>query len=257
MAADTASLVSEHHVLADHVSSKPKRVLLVAANPTVSPTLGWPIGVWAAELTHPYYELTERGVELTIASPDGGKVAFDGYSDPRDPTKWSDEDLISMGFINTPDCMALLEQTPRLADVDLDAYDALMVAGGMSPMYTFRDNEDLRRAIVHFYEAEKPVAVYCHGVAALVDLKLSDGSYLVAGKTVTGFSNEEEDYSDSFVGRATFPWRLEDTLRERGANYVHGGLFKAFVVRDGRLITGQQHYSSRKVTAAVIEVLGV
>ena len=248
---------SSHHMAVDLVRSKPKRVLMVVANPAISTNNGWPVGFWAAELTHAYYELAGRGVAVTVASPDGGKVEFDNLSDPRDASKWSDEDLISMGFINTPDCMALLEQTPRLADVDLDAYDALMVAGGMSPMYTFRDNEDLRRAIVHFYEAEKPVAVYCHGVAALVDLKLSDGSYLVAGKTVTGFSNEEEDYSDSFVGRATFPWRLEDTLRERGANYVHGGLFKAFVVRDGRLITGQQHYSSRKVTAAVIEVLGV
>jgi putative intracellular protease/amidase len=257
VATDNETIVSQHHVQVDLISSKPKRVLLVVANPSVSTTLGWPVGFWAAELTHPFFEMGERGIEVTIASPNGGKVEFDGYSDPRDPSKWAAEDLISMGFINTPECMALLENTPKLADVNWDEHDALMVAGGQSPMFTYRDNEDVHGAIRHFYEAEKPVAVYCHGVAALVDLKLSDGSYLVDGKTITGFSNVEEDYGDRFVGQKIMPWRVEDALRERGANYVHGGLFKAFVVRDGRLITGQQQYSSRKVAAAVIEALGV
>ena len=194
---------------------------------------------------------------MTIASPAGGKVEFDAYSDPRDESKWASEDLISMGFIHTPELMALLENTPRLADLDWSGYDALMVAGGLAPMFGFRENEDLKRAIAAFYEAEKPTAAYCHGTAALVDLELSDGSYLVQGKTVTGFSNVEEDYSDGFVGQKVMPWRIEDALRERGANYVQGGLFKAFVVRDGRLITGQQQYSSRKVAQAVIEALGV
>ena len=254
---ENVSTGAEHHMLVDLVSSTPKRVLMVVANPAVSTTLGWPVGFWAAEATHPYYELTERGVELTIASPDGGEVSFDAYSDPRDQSRWSSEDLITMGFVNTPECMALLGDTPRLADLDWDAYDALMVAGGQSPMFTFRDHPDLQRAIAHFYEAEKPTAAYCHGTAALVDVTLSDGSYLVAGRTVTGFANIEEDYGDAFVGSQIMPWRVEDALRERGAYYVQGGLFKAFAVRDGRLITGQQQYSSRKVAQAVIEAMGV
>jgi hypothetical protein len=112
-------------------------------------------------------------------------------------------------------------------------------------------------AIRHFYEAEKPTAIYCHGTAALVDLKLSNGSYLVDGKTVAGFANAEEEFSDKFVGQQVMPWRVEDVLKERGANYVQGGLFKAFAVRDGRLITGQQQYSGRKVAQMVIEALGV
>jgi putative intracellular protease/amidase len=257
MSVDQATQGAEHHVIPDLVSSTPKRVLLVVANPTTSTTLGWPVGFWAAEATHPYYELTERGVELTIASPDGGKVTFDAYSDPRDDSRWASEDLITMGFVNTPGCMALLEDTPRLRDLDWSAYDAIMVAGGQAPMFTFRDNADLQRAIAHFYEAEKPTAAYCHGTAALVDVRLADGSYLVAGKTVTGFANVEEDYGDAFVGQKIMPWRVEDALRARGANYIHGGLFKAFAVRDGRLITGQQQYSSRKVTQAVIEAMGV
>jgi putative intracellular protease/amidase len=251
-----SNLVADHHVRVDLVSSKPKRVLLVVANPATATTVGWPVGFWGAELTHPYYELTERGFEVTIASPDGGKVQLDSLSDPRDPSKWSSEDLITMGFVNTPELMALLDDTPRLADLNLDDYDAVMVAGGLSPMWTYRESEPLKEAIRHFYESEKPAGIYCHGTAALADLKLSDGSYLVEGKTVTGFSNAEEDYSDQFVGQRVMPWRIEDVLRERGANYVYGGLFKAFAVRDGRLITGQQQYSGRKVAQMVIEALG-
>jgi putative intracellular protease/amidase len=95
-------------------------------------------------------------------------------------------------------------------------------------------------AIRRFYEAEKPVAVYCHGVAALVDLKLSDGSYLVSGRKVTGFSDVDEDDSNKAAGVEVMPWRVEPVLRERGANYISTGLFKAFAVRDGRLVTGQQ-----------------
>ena len=257
MASDAAALAADHRMRVDLVRSTPKSVLIVVANPSTATTTGWPVGFWAEELTHPYYELTERGIAVTIASPDGGKVEFDALSDPRDPSKWSANDLVSMGFVNTPDLMALLEETPKVADLDVDDYDALMIAGGLSPMWTFRDHKALQQKITEFYEAEKPVAVYCHGTSALVDVKLSDGSYLVEGKTVTGFANVEEDYSDAFVGQQVMPWRVEDALRERGANYVQGGLFKAFVVRDGRLITGQQQYSSRKVADALIEMLGV
>jgi putative intracellular protease/amidase len=241
----------------DRVSSRPKKVLIVVANPATSTTLGWPVGFWGAELTHPYYELTERGVEVTIASPEGGKVEMDALSDPRDQSRWSAEDLITMGFVSTPELMALLQDTPKLSELDLDQFDAIMVAGGQSPMFTFRENEELKAAIREFYESEKPTAVYCHGTAALVDLKLSDGSYLVEGKTVTGFANAEEEFSDSFVGQKVMPWRVQDVLSERGANYISGGLFKAFAVRDGRLITGQQQYSGRRVAQMVIEALGV
>jgi putative intracellular protease/amidase len=155
---------------------------MVVANPSVATTVGWPVGFWAAELTHPFYEFTEVGYHVTISSPAGGKVEPDQLSDPRDPSKWSSEDLISMGFLNTPELVALLADTPKIANEELETYDALVVAGGLSPMFTYRDNEDLRRAIVGFYEAEKLVAVYCHGVSALIDARLSDGSYLINGR---------------------------------------------------------------------------
>jgi hypothetical protein len=133
----------DHHMQTDQVVSRRRRVAIVVANPATN-NLGWPVGFWAAELTHPYYELTERGVEVTIASPDGGRVEMDALSDPRDPSQWSAEDLITMGFVNTPALVALLEDTPRLADLDLAEFDAIMVAGGQAPMFTFRDHEQPR-----------------------------------------------------------------------------------------------------------------
>jgi putative intracellular protease/amidase len=246
-----------HHRAVDRVSDRPKRVLMVVANPTVSSNNGWPVGFWAAELTHPYYELTERGIEVTIASPRGGKVEFDALSDPRDPSQWSSEDLISMGFIHTPALMALLDDTPRLADLDPDDFDALLICGGQSPMFTFPDDPDLQAAVRRFYEAEKVTGAFCHGVAALVNVILTDGSALVAGKTLTGFSNVEEDFGNAAAGVEIMPWRAEDVLRERGANYIMAGLFKPFAVRDGRLVTGQQQYSGRAVAQRVIDMLGV
>jgi putative intracellular protease/amidase len=247
---------SSHHAVIDVTRTKPLRILQVVANPTTSTTTGWPVGFWASELSHPYYEFTEAGYEVIIASPNGGKVEIDALSDPRDPSKWSADDLISMGFLNTPELVALLENTPRLSTLDYSSYDALVICGGLSPMFTFRDNKDLHNAIRAFYEAEKPVAAFCHGVAALVDVTLSDGSYLVAGKTITGFADIEEDYSDKAAGTRIMPWRLEDALKERGANYVQAGLFKQFAIRDGRLITGQQQYSARKTAEVVIAALG-
>jgi len=142
---------------------------------------------------------------------------MDALSDPRDPSKWSSEDLITMGFVHTPELMSLLDNTPKLGDLTLDDYDAVMVAGGLAPMFTFRDNKSIHDALRHFYEAEKPTCIYCHGTAALVDLKLNDGSYLVAGKTVTGFSNGEEDYSDAFVGQKSDAFQARGRIqRARG-----------------------------------------
>jgi putative intracellular protease/amidase len=246
-----------HHEVVDVTTSRRPHVLIVVANPTTSTTTGWPVGFWAAELTHPYYAFTNVRYDVTIASPNGGRVEVDALSDPRDASKWSADDLISMGFLSTPELAALLDDTPRLADLDLGAFDALVVCGGQAPMFQFRDNHDLQRTIAAFYEAEKPTAVLCHGVCALIDVQLSDGSYLVDGRTVTGFANVEEDFSDRAVGQKVMPYRIEDELRRRGANYIQGGLFKAFAVRDGRLITGQQQYSGAKVAEMVIAALGV
>jgi len=99
----------------------PKRILIVASNPSVSPQTGWPVGFWWAELTHPYWEFVERGYEVTIASPEGGELVPDGFSDPEDESGYSAHDLISLGFKKSPSHAALLENTTKLADVSVVA----------------------------------------------------------------------------------------------------------------------------------------
>jgi putative intracellular protease/amidase len=235
---------------------KPKKILIVIANPATSTTLGIPVGFWGAELTHAFSAFTEVGYEVTIASPDGGKCELDAWSDPRDESKYSFGDLITMGFLNTPEYKQLIDNTPALSDLNYDDFDALVVVGGQSPMFTFRDHEELKSALRTFYEADKVTSALCHGVAALIDVALSDGSYLVAGKTMTGFANVEEQFADEWVGKQVMPWRIEDAVKERGANYIQAGRFKHFAVRDGRLITGQQQYSGAEVARLVIEALG-
>jgi putative intracellular protease/amidase len=234
----------------------PKKILMVIANPARSTTLGIPVGFWGAELTHSWFEFEDAGYDVTIASPDGGKCELDAWSDPRDESKYSFGDLITMGFLNTPEYMQLIDDTPALSELNYADHDALVVVGGQSPMFTFRDHEELKNALRTFYEAGKVTSALCHGTAALIDLTLSDGSYLIAGKTMTGFANVEEQFADEFVGTQVMPWHIEDAAKERGANYIQGGRFKPFAVRDGNLITGQQQYSGNEVAKLVIETLG-
>lgn len=243
------------NVLAPH---QPKKVLMVAANAAVSKQTGWPIGFWAAELTHPYFEFTEKGYQVEIASPQGGKLQFDSFSDPRDASGYSAHDLLSWGFLSSPQHAALLENTKSLAQVKISDYDALFLAGGQSPMYTFIDDANLHQFVADFYEAGKVVAVVCHATCVLLKARLSGGTLLVDGKTWTGFANSEEQYADSFVGKRIQPfWIEEEAKKLPNTNFITGGLFKPFAVRDGRLITGQQQYSGAAAARLVIEALGV
>ena len=238
-------------------AASPKRVAVVVANPSVSKTTGWPIGFWWSELTHPFYEFSQAGYKVEIFSPKGGKVEGDGLSDPRDPSGYSAHDLISMGFVNTPELMALLEKTKRVSEIRPEDFDAVMIAGGQSPMYTMVDNPDLDKLLKMFYESGKVTAALCHGVASLLSAKLSNGDPLIKGKTITGFANVEEDYADAYVGKRLQPFRIEDEAKKIGANFVQGGMFKEFAVRDGNLITGQQNYSGAITARTIIQALGL
>jgi putative intracellular protease/amidase len=235
---------------------QPKRVLMVIANPAISTTTKQPVGFWGSELTHAWHVFHEAGYAITIASPNGGACELDGYSDPRDPSRYSRDDLLTMGFINTEELWGLVQNTKKLADLDPDDFDAIVVAGGQSPMFTFRENADLQAALRAFYERKKVTAALCHGVAALMDVQLSDGSYLIDGKTMTGFANVEEEAANAAAGMKVMAWHIEDAAKQRGANYIQGGLWKEFAVRDGRLITGQQQYSGAATARLVVEALG-
>jgi len=242
----------------------PKRVAIVIANPATSSTNGWPVGFWWSELTHPYYAFHEAGYEVEVFSPAGGRCVADGMSDPRDASGYSASDLISMGFIHTPGLAALVEDTRPVSAIDVARFDAIVVAGGQAPMFSFEQATDLHAKFVAFYEAGKVACALCHGVSVLRYAKLSNGEPLVRGKTVTGFANVEEDFADEAVwgmgamprGKHLMPWRIEDALKELGANFVQAGMWRGFAVRDGNLVTGQQNFSGSETAALVIETLG-
>jgi putative intracellular protease/amidase len=236
----------------------PKRVLLVAANSAVSPTTGWPVGFWWAELTHPYWVFTEHGYDVTFASPDGGALVADTYSDPEDPSGYSAHDLLSLGFKSSPAHAALLETTAALDDVRPDDFDAVFLAGGQSPMVTFRGNERIQKLVVDFYEQGKPTAIVCHATCVLLEARTSDGKLVVEGRTWTGFANSEEQYADTYAGTRIQPFWIEDEARRiENTNFVVHSMFRPFAIRDGNLITGQQQYSGAAAARLVIEALGV
>src|SRR5262245_44652555 len=175
-------------------AARKKRIAIVIANPAMSTTTEWPVGFWWSELTPPYFVLTESGYELEVFSPAGGACTADALSDPRDPSGYTSGDRITMGFIATPSCMALTDGTKPATDIDVDRFDAIIVAGGQAPMFTFEAAEGLHRKFVEFYERGKLAVALCHGVAILKYARLSNGEYVAKGRTVTGFANVEEDY---------------------------------------------------------------
>jgi putative intracellular protease/amidase len=245
-------------------SERPKRVAIVISNPAQSTTTGWPVGFWWSELSHPYFRFTDLGYEVDIYSPSGGSCEADAMSDPEDASQWQAEDVISRGYKHDPDFMRLLEDTRAVDDLDVEAYDALVVAGGQGPMFTFEKAENLHRKFSEFYESGKLTAALCHGTAVLRYARLADGTPLVSGRTVTGFANIEEDFADEAVwdsgalsrDKHVMPWRIEDELKKLGANFIQAGLWKGFAIRDGNLVTGQQNFSGAEVADVIAEALG-
>ena len=244
--------------------ARKKRIAIVIANPATSTTTGWPVGFWWSELTHSYFQFSETGYEVDVFSPNGGACQADALSDPRDPSGYSSSDLVTMGFIATPRCVTLVEDTRPAALIDVDAYDAILVAGGQAPMFTFDTAETLQTKFVEFYQRGKLAVALCHGVAILKYARLPNGEHLAKGKTVTGFANVEEDFADRAVwdmkllprDKHVMPWRIEDEMKNIGANYVQAGLWRPFAIRDGNLITGQQNFSGAATAALLIESLG-
>ncbi len=234
-----------------------KRVLIIASNPATSSVTGWPVGMWIAELSHPYWEFVEHGYDVTIASPMGGKLELDKWSDPHDDSGYSASDLISAGFLAMPQTRSLIENTPVLYDLNPADYDALFLVGGQAPMFTFFNDEKLQRFVADFYESGKVTTIVCHATAALLKIRLTNGDLLVKGKTWTGFANSEEVYADSFVGQRIQPfWIEEEAKKLPDTNFIVAGQFRSHAVRDGHLITGQQQYSGAAAAKLTIEALG-
>jgi putative intracellular protease/amidase len=234
-----------------------KKIALIAANASVSTQTGWPIGFWWAELTHPYWAFTEKGYQVDIYSPDGGRLEADSFSDPEHDSGYSAHDLISLGFKKSPSHAVLLDDTKPISDIDPGNYDAVFLSGGQSPMYTFVENKPLHQKVIDFYERDKIVAVVCHATSILLHARTSDGRLLVNGKTWTGFANSEEEFADNFTGVKIQPFWIETEARKlQGTNFITAGAFMPFAIRDGRLITGQQQYSGAAAAALLIQALG-
>lgn len=234
-----------------------KRVLMLASNPDHSSVTGWPVGFWWSELTHPYWEFIESGYEVTIASPNGGALAADSWSDPSDESGYSAHDIISRGFIASPEHRVLVERTPALSDVDLTSFDAVFLIGGQAPMMTFRNDQRVKDLVGEFIGSGKIAAIVCHATCVLLDALTPDGRLVVEGRTWTGFADSEEEYADAFVGRRIQPFRIEEQARSMsGTNFIVQGRFRSHAVRDGNLITGQQQYSGAAAARLVIEALG-
>ena len=234
---------------------KPKNILIIVANPSISTTLGWPVGFWAAELIHPYDALTKAGHRVTIASPSGGRVELDGFSDPRDASGYSKDDALSLDYLGRPAFTALLEATPALATLKPEDFDAILVAGGQSPMFTFRGDAALGDLFMKFHAAGKPSAALCHGTCMLLDLKKADGSPFIRGRRMTGFANSEEDFADQVVGRKVMPFRIEDEAKALGAKFITAPAFQPHAIADGHLITGQQQHSGHEVAKRLLAAL--
>lgn len=239
-----------------HGAPSKGKILMVASSPAVSEQTGWPIGFWAAELTHPLRVFQEAGYEVDLVSTEGGKLMMDGYSNPTDASGYSAHDIISLGYMQKPEFLAMLEDTKKLTEVNQGDYVAIFLVGGQGPMYTFRGNKDLEKLFVSFYEAGKPSAAVCHSTTLLLEAKLSNGELLVKDKTWTGFADAEEEFADQAVGMKIQPYRIEEEAKKiSGTTFKVAAPFSSYAIKDGNLITGQQQNSGAAVAEILVEML--
>lgn len=232
------------------------KILMVASSPNVSKQTQWPIGFWAAELTHPLRVFQEAGYEVELVSTEGGKLEMDGYSNPTDASGYSAGDVISLGYMQQKSLNDMLANTKKLTEVDAKNYDAIFLVGGQGPMYTFKGNKDLEKLFVAFYEAGKPSSAVCHSTTLLLEAKKSNGELLVKGKTWTGFADAEEEFADKAVGMKIQPYRIETEAKKiAGTTFKVSAPFSSYAIADGNLITGQQQNSGADAVELVVKAL--
>lgn len=239
-----------------HGAPSKGKILMVASSPSTSKQTGWPIGFWAAELTHPLRVFQEAGYEVELVSTDGGTLVMDGYSNPTDASGYSAHDIITLGYMQKPEFNKMLENTKKLTDVNQKDYAAIFLVGGQGPMYTFRGNKDLEKLFVSFYEAGKPASAVCHSTTLLLEAKKSNGELLVKGKTWTGFADAEEEFADKAVGQKIQPYRIEEEAKKiSGTTFKVAAPFSSYAIQDGNLITGQQQNSGAAAAELVVNLL--
>ncbi len=227
--------------------SNGKKVLMVITSHAELGNTGEKTGFWVEEFAAPYYAFVDAGVQVTLASPAGGQPPIDPKSELADfqttSTKRFDAD--------TP-AQALVANTTKLADMKAADYDAVFYPGGHGPLWDLTDSTNSIALIESFLAANKPVATVCHATAALLNVKDSEGEYVVKGKAVTGFTNSEED---TVQLTDIVPFLLEDEFVKRGADFQKVADWNAFSVQDGLLIFGQNPASSELVAEKLLAAL--
>lgn len=236
------------------VKRKPRRILCIVSN--TAQLKGFPVGFFGEEMTRAFLMFTEAGHRVDLASPQGGEVMVDTHSDPRTPDGAYADDLISLGFVHHAKFGPMLEHTLPIGALRVDDYDAVWVAGGGGPLLTFKDDAALHKLIADFYEKGKIVALICHGSCLLLWTRLSNGSLLAHGKKWTGFTDEEEDAVNKAFGMTLNEYTIQgEAARMDGTTFLCRGANEPFAIRDGRLITGQQQYSSGLTAELVLDAL--
>jgi putative intracellular protease/amidase len=206
---------------------------------------------WLSEVTHPYWHLTERGVEVDFASPNGGRVVYDRYSDPHFEKSMEPEDLVSKGFLADKKAAAKLETTLKLSEVDLTAYDAIHVAGGRGATFDLYPNEDVARALEYFWAKDKVVGAICHGAVALGNIPDR-----IRGRQVTGFTYEADKQLQSMFGSGfIIPHYPQKVLEGTGAIYSSIQPYMPKVIVDGKLITGQDQSAASEYALAFLHLM--
>lgn len=204
-------------------------------------------GYELTELSRAYYVFTSNGFEVDITSPRGGKP----------PVIIDKDDMgeFDYAFLNDEYAQEKVNDSLMITDVNPQDYQAVYFVGGKGAMFDFPDNTAIINLVKNMYEDGKTVAAICHGPAALVNVKLSDGSYLLANKQVSAFTNAEELFLIPDA-ETVFPFLLEDKLRQQGASPVLGKTYLEQVSHDGNLITGQNPWSVWKTAETIITQLG-
>lgn len=216
-----------------------KKVLFVLTNHATKGSTGEETGFYLSEAAHPWKVLKEAGYQIDFVSPQGGKAPVDGF-DLEDP--------INKEFWENPAIQEAINATMSPQQVQVEDYAAIHYVGGHGTMWDFPENKELANLAAAIYEQGGAVSAVCHGPAGLVNVQLSDGSYLVANKRVSGFTNEEEEAAGL---TDVVPFLLEDKLIERGANFQKAGNWEEKIAVDGRLITGQNPASATAVGQAL------
>lgn len=222
-----------------------KRALIVVSSNDRLGDTGKKTGWYLSEVTHVYYPLLAAGFTVDFASPKGGAA-------PMDESSRQLNDPENKRFLDDSAAMARIRETIPLAKIDPGAYDVVHFAGGHGVMWDFPEDRELQRVAAGIYERGGIVAAVCHGPAALANVKLSNGTYLVAGKDVSAFTNAEEEA----VGLTkVVPFALQSTLESRGAKFHAGANWASQISVSDRLITGQNpqsaHALAEKLVAAI------